>query len=144
LRGIKTPLGRFLSLNSSSSGFGATPTTLRGSESARAVSFGAFAPVAVALTVIVPNAAVCCSLSQCTIVAAPTGARTDISGGYAVGRGLSDDDDLAPIDITASANGEGKADDKKPAVKKPQAILDYEKKNAGKKKIKVRDGNTGG
>jgi hypothetical protein len=27
---------------------------------------------------------------------------------------------------------------------KPQAILDYEKKNAGKKKIKVRDGKTGG
>ncbi|HZH99619.1 MAG TPA: hypothetical protein VEX63_00645 [Flavisolibacter sp.] len=58
--------------------------------------------------------------------------------------GLSDDDDLAPIDVTASANGEAKADDKKPVVKKPQAILEYEKKNAGKKKIKVRDGNTGG
>jgi len=58
--------------------------------------------------------------------------------------GLSDDDDLAPIDVTASANGEDKADNKKPVVKKPQAILDYEKKNSGKKKVRVRDGNTGG
>lgn len=31
--------------------------------------------------------------------------------------------------------------EKKPAAK-PQAILDFEKKNAGKKKIKVRDGST--
>ncbi len=27
---------------------------------------------------------------------------------------------------------------------KPQAILEYEKKNSGKKKVKVRDGRTGG
>ncbi|MET0634440.1 MAG: hypothetical protein ABWZ25_00350 [Chitinophagaceae bacterium] len=44
------------------------------------------------------------------------------------------DDELKPIDIT-------KKDD--PAKKKPQAILDYEKKNSGKKKIKVRSGSTG-
>lgn len=52
-------------------------------------------------------------------------------------------DDLAPIDI--SDNATAKSDTvvvKKPASK-PQAILDYEKKNAGKKKIKVRDGKTG-
>jgi hypothetical protein len=50
------------------------------------------------------------------------------------------DDELAPIDVTT-----GKKKDAKPAgpAKKPQAILDYEKKNAGKKKIKVRDGQTG-
>ncbi len=51
-------------------------------------------------------------------------------------------DELAPIDIS-----DGTAPVKKtvkPAEKtKPQAILDYEKKNA-KKKIKVRDGSTGG
>ncbi|RYY55915.1 MAG: hypothetical protein EOO09_08520 [Chitinophagaceae bacterium] len=45
------------------------------------------------------------------------------------------DDDLKPIDVT-------KKDD--PAKKKPQAILDYEKKNSGKKKVRVRDGSTGG
>lgn len=51
-------------------------------------------------------------------------------------------DELAPIDIT---DGETTAKKTvKPAEKqKPQAILDYEKKNA-KKKIKVRDGRTGG
>lgn len=47
----------------------------------------------------------------------------------------SGDDDLKPIDVT-------KKDD--PNKKKPQAILDYEKKNSGKKKIRVRDGSTGG
>ncbi len=52
------------------------------------------------------------------------------------------EDDLAPIDV---ADGTVKPVVKKPAEKpKPQAILDYEKKNSGKKKIKVRDGNTGG
>jgi hypothetical protein len=45
-------------------------------------------------------------------------------------------DDLAPIDVTATA-------EKKQATK-PKEVLDFEKKNAGKKKIKVRDGNTGG
>jgi len=56
-----------------------------------------------------------------------------------------EDDDLAPIDVTASAQtDDDKSADKKPPVKKPQAILDYEKKNSGKKKIKVRDGSTGG
>lgn len=52
------------------------------------------------------------------------------------------DDDLAPIDI--SGNGKAKSDTSaKKTLPKPQAILDYEKKNAGKKKIKVRDGSTG-
>ncbi len=55
------------------------------------------------------------------------------------------ENDLAPIDVTASADaGEEKTDAKKKTLPKPQAILDYEKKNAGKKKIKVRDGSTGG
>jgi hypothetical protein len=56
------------------------------------------------------------------------------------------DDDLAIIDVSDGdkTGDEKEATTKKPVVKKPQAILDYEKKNAGKKKIKVRDGNTGG
>jgi hypothetical protein len=55
-----------------------------------------------------------------------------------------DADDMAPIDVTATKTT-AKKDDKKPtASTKPQAVLDYEKKNSGKKKIKVRDGSTGG
>jgi len=49
------------------------------------------------------------------------------------------------------AKGPGKKDDllasdpeKKKEVTKPKEVLDFEKKNAGKKKIKVRDGRTGG
>lgn len=34
------------------------------------------------------------------------------------------------------------AEKKKPEQTKPQAVLDFEKKNAGKKKIKVKDGST--
>ena len=51
-------------------------------------------------------------------------------------------DDLAPIDVT-SGNAMVKKDDKKTTTK-PKEVLEYEKKNAGKKKIKVRDGRTGG
>lgn len=49
------------------------------------------------------------------------------------------DDDIRPIDISKQ-----KADTvgKKTATR-PQPILDYEKKNSGKKKIKARDGQTG-
>lgn len=37
------------------------------------------------------------------------------------------------------------SDSTKPATKvKPKEVLDFEKKNAGKKKVKVRDGRTGG
>lgn len=43
-----------------------------------------------------------------------------------------DNEDIAPIDPA-----------KAKAATKPQAILDYEKKNSGKKKIKSRDGSTG-
>lgn len=45
------------------------------------------------------------------------------------------DDELKPLDLKGKA---GKKD-----VAKPKEILDYEKKNSGKKKIKVRDGSTG-
>jgi len=55
--------------------------------------------------------------------------------------GLEADSDLQPIGITDT---KAKSDTvTKKTVQKPQAVLDYEKKNAGKKKIKVRDGRTG-
>jgi hypothetical protein len=45
--------------------------------------------------------------------------------------------DLAPIDVTKA-----QADEKKSS--KPKEVTDFEKKNSGKKKVRVRDGNTGG
>jgi len=52
------------------------------------------------------------------------------------------DDELAPID-PATGKPVAKKEEKK-QVAKPKEVLEYEKKNAGKKKIKVRDGSTGG
>lgn len=53
---------------------------------------------------------------------------------------IAADDDLKPIDFTGT---KVKPDSTgKKALAKPQAILDYEKKNSRKKKIKVRDGST--
>ncbi len=51
---------------------------------------------------------------------------------------LINDDDIRPIDVSKS-----KSDTAGKKVTKPQAVLDYEKKNSGKKKIKSRDGQTG-
>jgi hypothetical protein len=51
-------------------------------------------------------------------------------------------DDMAPIDVSEDGSTTAKPVVKE--AKKPQAILDYEKKNSGKKKVKVRDGSTGG
>lgn len=53
------------------------------------------------------------------------------------------DDDLAPIDPATGKPVTAKKDDAKTKVK-PKEVLEYEKKNEGKKKVKVRDGNTGG
>ena len=54
-------------------------------------------------------------------------------------------DDLAPIDIGTNNTAMAKSDTAaKKTIPKPKAVLDYEKKNAGKKNIKVRDGRTGG
>lgn len=55
----------------------------------------------------------------------------------------SQTDDLAPIDVTTGKTTAVKNNDKK-QVAKPREVLEYEKKNAGKKKIKVRTGSTGG
>jgi len=49
------------------------------------------------------------------------------------------DEDLTLLDAST-----GKSDSTgKKAITKPQVILDYEKKNAGKKKVRTRDGSTG-
>lgn len=50
-------------------------------------------------------------------------------------------DDLAPIDV--SNKTAAKTAEKKPLTK-PKEVMEFEKKNSGKKKVKVRDGNTGG
>ena len=52
------------------------------------------------------------------------------------GDGLNDD--IKPLSVSS-----GKSDTASKKSNKPQAVLDYEKKNSGKKKIKVRDGSTG-
>lgn len=51
------------------------------------------------------------------------------------------DDDIKPIKVGAGKSVSDTAGKK--TITKPQAVLDYEKKNEGKKKIKVRDGSTG-
>ncbi|MBC7949750.1 MAG: hypothetical protein H7Y42_17830 [Chitinophagaceae bacterium] len=52
------------------------------------------------------------------------------------------DEDLMPIGVSSGKKAASDTSGKK-ALAKPQAILDYEKKNSGKKKIKARDGSTG-
>jgi antitoxin component YwqK of YwqJK toxin-antitoxin module len=56
------------------------------------------------------------------------------------GDDMVSDDELRPIDIS---NSKAKADTSAKKTSKPQVVLDYEKKNAGKKKVKTRDGSTG-
>jgi len=56
------------------------------------------------------------------------------------------DDELSPIDPVKgnTAKKDQKTDEEKKTANKPKEVLEYEKKNSGKKKIKVRDGKTGG
>jgi hypothetical protein len=62
----------------------------------------------------------------------------------------NNNDDLAPIDVTkgngnrSNANSNTAQTDEKKPVAKPKEVLEFEKKNAGKKKVRVRDGSTGG
>lgn len=49
-------------------------------------------------------------------------------------------DELAPIDVDKTKTKTVKEEKK---VQKPKEVLEFEKKNSGKKKIKVRDGRTG-
>jgi hypothetical protein len=54
------------------------------------------------------------------------------------------EDELAPIDISTGSTAKATSDTSgKKSVAKPKAVLDYEKKNAGKKKVKTRTGQTG-
>lgn len=52
---------------------------------------------------------------------------------------MVDGDEIKPLSIVDKS----KADTSAKKTTKPQAVLDYEKKNSGKKKVKVRDGQTG-
>ena len=54
----------------------------------------------------------------------------------------SGDDEIKPIDISKGKTNSLDTTGKK-TLQKPQAVLDYEKKNSGKKKIKARTGQTG-
>jgi hypothetical protein len=51
------------------------------------------------------------------------------------------EDDIKPIGLTKYTPATDSLGKK--SVAKPQAIMDFEKKNSGKKKVKVRDGSTG-
>lgn len=56
------------------------------------------------------------------------------------------EDEILPLAVAAGRTGKPKVESDTAAKKplpKPQAILDYEKKNSNKKKIKSRDGQTG-
>jgi antitoxin component YwqK of YwqJK toxin-antitoxin module len=53
-----------------------------------------------------------------------------------------EEEELAPID-PANPNATVKKAAEKPKVK-PKEVLEFEKKNAGKKKVKFKDGSTGG
>ena len=55
--------------------------------------------------------------------------------------GLVNDDDIKPISVSSNKSKLDTA--AKKTITKPKEVLDFEKKNAGKKKIKVRDGSTG-
>ena len=54
--------------------------------------------------------------------------------------GLVSSDDIRPISIS---DGRSRTDTTKKTTTKPKEVLDFEKKNSGKKKIKARDGETG-
>lgn len=52
---------------------------------------------------------------------------------------MIDGDEIKPLSIV----NKSKTDTSTQKSNKPQVVLDYEKKNSGKKKVKVRDGQTG-
>jgi hypothetical protein len=58
-----------------------------------------------------------------------------------IGNGEESDDEK-PLGITNNTKAGSDTAGKK-SLTKPQAVLDYEKKNSGKKKVKTRDGKTG-
>ncbi|MBI1343757.1 MAG: hypothetical protein GC171_12545 [Terrimonas sp.] len=60
---------------------------------------------------------------------------------YQLGKLKNDLEDLAPIDVNKDPLSDSAAIK---TVAKPKQVLEFEKQNSGKKKIKVRDGRTGG
>lgn len=63
--------------------------------------------------------------------------------GTVAGTGNGEDDELRPIAITNKPYKPTTDSLGNKATPKPQAVLDYEKKNSGKKKVRTRDGQTG-
>jgi len=55
-------------------------------------------------------------------------------------QGEAFDDELKPLGVGGSSKSDTTG---KKTATKPQAVIDYEKKNSGKKKVKTRDGSTG-
>jgi hypothetical protein len=54
---------------------------------------------------------------------------------------MVNDDDIRPLAIS---NGKTKSDTAThKSIVKPKEVMDFEKKNSGKKKVKMRDGETG-
>jgi hypothetical protein len=54
------------------------------------------------------------------------------------------EDELAPIDIGTGSNQKAASDSvAKKSIAKPKEVMEYEKKNAGKKKVRTRTGETG-
>jgi hypothetical protein len=53
------------------------------------------------------------------------------------------EDELAPIDVSTGSKKSVSDTTGKKSIAKPKAVLDYEKKNAGKKKVRTRTGETG-
>jgi hypothetical protein len=52
------------------------------------------------------------------------------------------DDELAPIPVSENGEEVATTDEPKKPVTKPKEVLEFEKKNSGKKKVRVRDGQT--
>lgn len=59
----------------------------------------------------------------------------------AAAKGLRGEEEIKPLAVSSGRNPSDTVGKK--AMTKPKVIVDYEKKNSGKKKIKTRDGNTG-
>ena len=54
------------------------------------------------------------------------------------------EDDLAPIDMSSGGSLAKSDTAGRKSRAKPKQVMDYEKKNAGKKKVRTRTGQTGG
>lgn len=66
--------------------------------------------------------------------------RTDKDTTLVAGTDGDDEEDIKPVEFSGT---KPKPNANSKSLTKPQVILDYEKKNSGKKKVRVRDGSTG-